>query len=169
MAEPTRAIFNEKAMNKLRSPDDLDRYVRVTNPSVWIILAACLAFLAGLLVWGVFGAVTTSVSTMAAREGNEVICFLSAEDASKVHVGDAASVSGVRVTVGSISETPLSRGEVTAELSSDYLVDSLVDDNWSYVVRFEGDVTALPSDVPLDATITVERVAPLSLVLGGQA
>ena len=32
MAEQTRTIFNQRAAEKLRSPDDLDKYVRVTNP-----------------------------------------------------------------------------------------------------------------------------------------
>ena len=42
MAEDKGAeLFTEKARNKLRSPDDLNGYVRVVNPSGWIVLAIC--------------------------------------------------------------------------------------------------------------------------------
>lgn len=41
MANETSGLFTEKVAKKLRSPDDLDEYVRVTNPSIWVVLAAC--------------------------------------------------------------------------------------------------------------------------------
>ena len=61
MADAKTSIFNKRATEKLRSPDDLDKYVRVTSPSVWVILAACIILIVGLLAWGLFGAVTTNV------------------------------------------------------------------------------------------------------------
>ena len=61
MANASSSIFNKKASEKLRNPDDLDKYLRVTNPSVWIVIAACVVLLLGLLAWGVFGTVSTSV------------------------------------------------------------------------------------------------------------
>ena len=90
MADTESSIFNKKASEKLRSPDDLDKYVRVTNPSVWVALAACVALLVGILTWGVFGAVTTSVNTTGTCVKGSVVCFLTAEDAAKVSVGDRA-------------------------------------------------------------------------------
>jgi hypothetical protein len=55
VAEADNSIFTKKATDKLRSPDDLDEYVRVTNPSVWVVLAACIVLLVGLFAWAVFG------------------------------------------------------------------------------------------------------------------
>ena len=82
MADVNSTIFNKRAAEKLRSPDDLDKFVRVTNPSVWVVLAACVALLAGLLAWGVFGAVTSSVSTTGVAINGKAMCFLDAEDAA---------------------------------------------------------------------------------------
>lgn len=87
MADGASNLFTEKASDKLRSPDDLENYVRVTNPSVWVALAACVFLLVGLFAWGLFGTATTSVSTTGTYVGGEVVCFLSAKDASKVHEG----------------------------------------------------------------------------------
>ena len=55
MADDKSSIFTEKAQDKLRSPDDLDEYVRVTNPSIWVVLAACAVLLVSLFAWGLLG------------------------------------------------------------------------------------------------------------------
>lgn len=168
MADAGSGIFNKRATEKLRSPDDLDKFVRVTNPSVWIALVACIALLVGLLSWGLFGAVTTSVSATSVSIDEDIICFLNADNAAKVHTGDTASVSGHRMEVKSISKTPLSREEAHNVLQNDYLVSTLVEGDWAYLVIFSGDNDFDPG-VPLATNITVERVSPISLILKGQS
>lgn len=166
MADEPGSIFNRKAAEKLRSPDDLDRYVKVTNPSVWAVLAACAALLAGLLAWGVFGAVSTSVSATGVSVDGRAMCFLAADDAAKVHAGDDAYVGGAQMEVGSVAAVPLSRDEAHAELGNDYLTSSLVPGDWAYQVVFDGDAGGLAEGVPLAVSITTERVAPIALILG---
>ena len=165
MPDVSGSIFNRRATEKLRSPDDLDKFVRVTNPSVWIVLAACIALLAGLFAWGVFGSVTTSVSSTGVSVNGQAMCFLRAEDAAKVHVGDKANVDGEQMTVSAISSVPLSRDEAGEVLTSDYLVSTLVNGDWAYRVVFDGDASDLATGVPLQVSITTERIAPISLVL----
>lgn len=167
MADMAKAIFNRKATEKLRSPDDLDKYVQVTNPSVWIVLVACIALLAGLLAWGIFGTVATSVTAAGVSVKGEAMCFLPAETVSKVQVGDVANVGGKLLTVESISDLPSSRDEIDALITSDYLVSTLVMDDWTYIVRFEGDTSGLKDGIPLSVNITTERMAPIELILGG--
>ena len=168
MPDVSGSIFNRRATEKLRSPDDLDKYVRVTNPGVWVVLAACIALLAGLLAWGVFGSVTTSVSATGVSVDGQAMCFLHAEDAAKVHVGDKANVGGEQLTVSEISSVPLSRDEAGKVLTSDYLVSTLVNGDWAYRVVFDGDTSDLATGVPLQVSITTERIAPISLVLKNQ-
>ena len=42
MAEP---IFREKSLKRITSPEELGDYLRVTSPSVWMILAAVILLL----------------------------------------------------------------------------------------------------------------------------
>ncbi|HAM14640.1 MAG TPA: hypothetical protein DCP91_01980 [Eggerthellaceae bacterium] len=166
MAETMNSIFNKRATEKLRSPDDLDKYVRVTNPSVWVVLVACIALLAGLLMWGVFGAVTTSVSATGAVVNRMPICFLNAEDVAKVRVGDSAVVGNENMVVSKVARIPMSHEEAHGILESDYLVSTLLNDEWDYAVIFEGDGDYdFYEGVPLSIRITVERVSPISLIL----
>ena len=177
MADAGSSIFNRRAVEKLRSPDDLDKYVQVTNPSVWIVLGACVALLAGLLAWGVFGAVSTSVTTTGvvvdiadarATTAPVAVCLLDAEDAAKVHVGDPANVGGESMTVGRVDSVPSSAEEAKDLLGSDFLVNSLMKGDWAYVVYFDGDTSDLAQNMPVSVTITVDRVAPISLILKNQ-
>ncbi len=183
MADASTVIFNKKAAEKLRSPDDLDKYVRVTNPSVWLILAACIALLAGLLAWGIFGSVTTSVSTTGAvvdisavsknlkEQGIDdssslaAVCFLSAEDVANVTVGDVAQVGGETMVVQYIAPVPNAPEEWDDLIGSEYLVKTLFEGDWAYPVLFQGDVSELTEGVPVAVTITTSRVAPISLIL----
>lgn len=166
MADVANPIFNRKATERLRSPEDLDKYVRVTNPSVWIMLAACIALLVGLLSWGVFGTVATSVNATGVSVDGKAMCFLSADNAAKVSVGDIANVGGTLMTVSSVSDIPASVEEIDELVKSDYLVSALVDDDWAYIVRFEGDTSELKAGVPLAVDITTEQIAPIKLILG---
>ena len=50
-------IYREKAVQWVNRPEDLNDYVRVTTPSVWIVLIAVLLLLAGILAWTIFGSV----------------------------------------------------------------------------------------------------------------
>lgn len=51
------SIFREKSIDRINSPEQLDSYIRVTTPSVWIILIALIVLLLGFLAWSIFGKV----------------------------------------------------------------------------------------------------------------
>ena len=59
MADKQRGsgIFREKSLERVSSPEELNDYIRVTTPSVWIVLAATVALLLGMLAWSIFGRV----------------------------------------------------------------------------------------------------------------
>lgn len=166
MEAPGYSIFSKTAQEKLRSPDDLDKYVRVTNPSKWAVLVAFAMILAGVLVWGIFGTVSTSVTGTGVVVNGKALCYLPADEAAHVRVGDAALVGGKKLRVAQIAPVPSSHEEAEEILGSDYLVETLFNGKWATEVTFEGDVTSLAEGVPLTVNITTERVAPITLILG---
>ncbi len=50
-------LFRKKSLDRVSSPEELNDYIRVTTPSVWLILIATIILLAGVLAWSVFGTV----------------------------------------------------------------------------------------------------------------
>lgn len=59
MAAPP--MFRRKALQRISSPEQLDRMVRVASPARWIALAALLAAVAAVLVWAFVATVPTTV------------------------------------------------------------------------------------------------------------
>lgn len=53
------AIFRKVALERLSSPEQLDQLMQVTNPRGWLALWAMAAVAAGVLTWGIFGAIPT--------------------------------------------------------------------------------------------------------------
>ena len=50
-------LFRKKSMEKISSPEELNDYIRVTTPSVWLVLLATVILLLGMLAWSIFGTV----------------------------------------------------------------------------------------------------------------
>lgn len=46
-------IFREKSLKKIASPEQMNDYIRVSSPSVWMVLTAVIVLLAGVCVCGV--------------------------------------------------------------------------------------------------------------------
>ena len=50
-------LYREKSINRINQPEDLEDYIRVTTPSVWVVLIAIILVLAAILGWMIFGTV----------------------------------------------------------------------------------------------------------------
>ena len=46
-------IFREKSIDRIKSPEMLDEYIKVANPGVWLSLAAILVFVIGGLIFSI--------------------------------------------------------------------------------------------------------------------
>ena len=70
------SIFREKSIEQVTSPESLNDYIRVTTPPVWLVLAAMLILLAGILVWSVFGTVEKHNKEGVAEEVHPIVYVL---------------------------------------------------------------------------------------------
>lgn len=161
-------LFNQKAMNKMRSPDELDKALRLTSPGILAVLCACVVFILGFLAWGFFGRIASVVTTNGVNISGKIECFLSDEEILGVDTGDKANVSGAPMRVTEVSKTPLSREETREIVNSDYLVDRLMKEKWAWRVTLEGNTSGLEEGDIVPMHITVADMAPIRLILGGE-
>lgn len=50
-----KKIFRKMSLERVTAPEQLNDYIKVTTPSVWLILFATLILIVGTLFWAVFG------------------------------------------------------------------------------------------------------------------
>jgi hypothetical protein len=50
-------LFRQKSIERVSSPEQLNDYIRVTTPGVWLVLLALVILLLGMLAWSIFGTV----------------------------------------------------------------------------------------------------------------
>ena len=167
MAETSDSgIFNNGDSPRLTSPDDLEKYMRVTSLQVWVLLGLCAVLLVGLVIWGFFGSISTNLTVTGSVIDGTPICMLTEEEVAQVKVGDEALVDGREASVAVVYQVPLTRDEAEKAFENDYLVNALIEGDWSYLVELSSDsVGDLKQEVPIPITITTSKTAPVSLVM----
>ncbi len=93
-AEKNKKLYRDKAIENISTPEELSGYLRVTGAGVWIVLSGIIILLAGLLVWGFFGRIISSVTVPAKVENGTVWCFVlpadlgQSDDEIEIYIGD---------------------------------------------------------------------------------
>ena len=101
----SNTLFRKLIMNRINSPEQLNAYIRVARPSVWLLLGAIILLLVGVIVWGIAGTVTSAVDVVVlAVEDERPLCFVSAEDAAEIKAGMTVSFADTEASVISVSE-----------------------------------------------------------------
>ena len=67
-----KSIFRKKSIDRVSSPEQLNDYIKVTTPSVWLILFATLILIAGTLFWAIFGKIEVNTD-----EGTKTVAPIS--------------------------------------------------------------------------------------------
>ncbi len=152
-------VFRKKSIERVSSPEQLNEYIRVSNPATWMILAAIVILLVGVCVWGVLGRMDTTLSVSAVSAEGKTVLYVKESNISQVSEGMTVQIGDQEYTVSSIAKEPL----VVAENISDYAlhVGNLQRGEWVYVVTVDA---SLPEGV-YSAKIVVESIAPMSFIL----
>ena len=80
-------IFRQKSIDRVNSPENLDEYIRVSNPGVWLLLVSVIVLLLGACVWGALGHIDSTVPTTVHVENAQLTCRIAEENVSSVRVG----------------------------------------------------------------------------------
>lgn len=108
-------LFRKSSLEKLSSPEQLDKMIVITPPSFWMALAGAGIIIAGALAWSVFGRLPVNVETQGIYVNNGGVYSVYSETTGiverlAVHEGDE-----------------IRKGDVVAYLSTDDLEQKLID------------------------------------------
>ena len=154
-----REICRKEAVDRVASPEQLNDYIHVTSPAIWMALAGIICILVGFIVWGIFGNVYSTVDGAGIVRNGNLTVYIKTSDREAVKAGQDITVNGQKTVVREISSEP----ERVPDDVSDYVLDTagLGPGEWAYKVEADTDL----DDGVYSATITVEKVHPIKFVI----
>lgn len=96
-------ILRKKSLDKVKSPESIDDYIRVSNPGVWLLLISVIVLLIGAVVWGIFGRIDSTVSASVRIENGTAVCYIAEENMTSVKVGQTVKFEDHEAVIESVS------------------------------------------------------------------
>ena len=110
-----QSLFRKDSLDRISSPEQLTDYLRVTNPTVWIVMGAIILLLVGLLIWGSFAHIDSYASGTAEISGGKmVVYFDDTQLARNVEAGMLVEVGNVSTLIAGVGMTEDGRVFATA-------------------------------------------------------
>lgn len=154
-------IFREKSMEKVSSPEQLNDYIRVSNPGVWIALTAVIVLLVGVCVWGIFGRLETTVGSAAVVKDGVMTLYIKEEHLGKITEGMTVRVKDQEYLIAAVETVP----KTIPEGFDEYMLHL----SGMHVGEWVFGVTAMDTNLAdgvYKSEIVVESVAPMSFIFG---
>lgn len=152
-------LFRQKSIEQVSSPEQLNDYIRVSNPSVWMILTAVIVLLTGVCIWGVFGHLNTTVGCVCISDGDRNVVYIKENQIDSVAEGMCVTIGSQEYEIRAIGTEPVSVGGDFSEYAMH--VGNLKNGEWVY----EATLDAVLPDGVYAAEIVVESVKPMSFVI----
>ena len=67
------SVFRQSSIDRVQSPEQLNDYIKVSNPSAWIIIIAAIILLVSVLVWSIFGTLEMNKNVTTTDENGDTV------------------------------------------------------------------------------------------------
>lgn len=106
-------LFRKVSIDRLSSPEQLDRLITVTSSRLWAVLIAVSCVLAAVIIWSITGSISTNISASG--------MLITSGGTTEICASGEGQISDVRVVPGDYIE----EGEIVARISQDEIVDEI--------------------------------------------
>jgi hypothetical protein len=66
-------VFRQSSIDRVQSPEQLNDYIKVSNPSVWVVIIASIILVGSILIWSIFGTVELNKTVTEVDENGQVV------------------------------------------------------------------------------------------------
>lgn len=153
------SIFRKKSLERISSPEDLQEYIKVSGPGIWVLLISVVVFLLGALVWGVFGNLSTKEECIAVSDGATTILYIDEESVADIEPNMEVRIGDSLGTLTAISSEAI---QADKQLS-DYALHLGGYDDKTWVFESSTDIS-LPQG-EYKAEIITEKVNPIYFIM----
>ncbi len=109
MGEQASGIFRKKALDNIKSPDQLTDYLKVTNPGIWILLAAVIILLGGIFVWSATGTLETISYGVAEVKDRQAVIMVTENNGKEIASGMTVRIGKDESTVSKVEKDEYGR------------------------------------------------------------
>lgn len=152
-------IFRKKSLERVASPEQLNEYIRVSTPGMWMVLAAIVVLLVGVCVWGVVGHLDTTLKTVAVGENGKMTLYVREDAIDTIEPGMEVSIGESEYCIKEISVKPVIAGDGYDEYALH--VGEIQQGEWFYTVVLDGSYI----EGIHHAEIIVDSVSPMFFVV----
>ena len=155
----SKNLFKKSSIDKVSSPEQLNDYVKVANPGLWMVVSAIIILLAGIIAWGYIGKIDSTVPTAIVTEGGNAVIYIGESDVEKIEGGMIVRSDDKEYKITEISKNPI---RVDASFT-EYVIHAsgLTVGEWVYAVSLDGE----HFDGVEKAEIVIESISPISFIL----
>ncbi len=152
------SLFRKKSLDRISSPDQLNDYIKVSNPSVWLIIGALVILATSFSVWAFNGNITSEVSCTGAFQSSphdrdaasSVVCYVDANYASKIAEGMPVRIydrskpmsAYIEGKVVKVSSVPVRQADIFDAYSSEFVADSILEAEYGVQILIKVGKTA---------------------------
>ena len=112
-------IFRQKSLERIQSPENLNEYVRVTGPGVWLLLIGMTVLLAGAIVWGIFGKLDTVLRVDTHVFEGKAVCYVDETYIGSIKEGMPVRLEEKTGRIGAIGAEEESEAGCMCEIVTD--------------------------------------------------
>lgn len=113
--ESSRSVFRKTSLERISSPEQLNEYIKITNPGVWSVILGCLALLIAVGFWSVYGSIPDSLQVKGVVFPQNGVTALIPEAEGRI--------TDVRVKVGDFVQA----GQILAVVPQESLIQQIKD------------------------------------------
>lgn len=131
-------VFREESLEKISAPEQITDYLRITNPSTWLIIFALILLFVAVIIWGSVGKLETVTNVTAVVNGGK------------------ASITIIDTSKGQVKTgMPLRIG------SEEYIISSVISDEYGKIIA---SAPVHISDGVYNADIVIESISPIDFL-----
>ena len=153
-------VFRDKSIERLSSPDQLNDYVKLSDPGIWFILAAIVVILTGACIFGMIGHIDSVVPGVGIVKDKSMVCLVKKEYGSRFAKGMKAKIDDKEYRVTLRSDKPVTVWDSTDSYA--LYVGNMQPGEWVYEIDVDGEFT----DGNYEVELIVDEVSPLSFLFG---
>ena len=155
--EKQENIYRQKSLDRISSPEQLDSYLKVTTPSVWLVLIGIILILVGIIGWASVCKLNTYVNTGCFVQEGSAHCFVLQDDKDKIKKGMSIFIADEENKVENINLNGM-----LIPNNYDYLQHLVGVDENEFV--FEVSTTSKLVDGFYECRIVVDSISPIKFI-----